>query len=118
MKISELKKIASRRSKGPWKLAPADKDIPEDYVYVVGQQSESWPSGYPVAEYTDCADAEFIVMADSHFDALLEVAEAAKKYSKGTWHTWNCLYPDGSGKDDCKCGLTELELALAKLEGI
>ena len=35
----------------------------------------------------------------TRYFALIEVAEAARKYSKGQWHTKNCLYP-GNGRDD------------------
>ena len=50
-----------------------------------------------------------------HFDALLEVAEAADAYAACTGHSENCEYFGPYRPDDCTCGLEELEAAIARL---
>ena len=65
--------------------------------------------------YSDESNPEFKSVSSKVLDALLEVAEAADAYATCTGHSENCESFGLYTPDECTCGLSELELAIARL---
>lgn len=80
MKLEELRKIAEQRTKGGrWGIVRT--------FHAPGfMQFGATTPLYPDKNYRDKAhkDGEFIALAANTYDALLEVAEAAKKFESAT----------------------------------
>ena len=91
MKIDELREIASKRNEGYWHETPG--------------MSTNWH------EYTE----EFEEAMESHIDALLDVAEAAKAIGN---HTMVCEVIIMEPSGPCDCGFDNLRSTMQKLDGI
>jgi hypothetical protein len=74
VKLEELREIASKRTKGEWKVTQAyglNNDLSTGFVD---------PAFTPFGNgYSSIEDAEFIALAANTYDQLLKVAECANK---------------------------------------
>ncbi len=75
MKLTEMKRIAEKRTKGEWfeKLAPDIRSVNSIYSY--GDDPEE---RFDLLEIASEDDVLFIVQAANTYDQLLKVAECAK----------------------------------------
>lgn len=71
MELEELKRIAEARTKGKW------TDTPYSWI----QREDGSP--FFEIDSAHLGDRKFICMAANHFDALLDVVEAAKTVVNG-----------------------------------
>ncbi len=101
MKLSELRRIAARRTPGEWSSLS-----PSPYMKYPGEN----PSGYPQFRGEDLALIAALVNASEQLFACVEAGLKAGKYG--------CSQFCASWKDDdCDCGYVELSDKLAPFRG-
>ena len=105
MKLSQMKEIAARRTQGEAYIGHVSESF---------EQADIGIDGVAVATAYSIEDQNFYCMAANNIDALIRVAECAKRYVEHGRVDCFKLWCDD--ERECSCNKCQLDQALAELE--